>query len=152
MDGDPFVGPFEGGWRLVCPRVGLRGPQLIVTMRLATLLGIILIGTILFWDNSGQAWASILLLIPIFGTIGLFLFLYVSHVTHPARVLELRKDSVLLYEQGKGADPIVDIPYTRDVEVDVYLNKNVRWGDQSMLYGWTFRKGNDRIRLHPDDN
>jgi hypothetical protein len=77
-------------------------------------------------------------------------YTYISRTFNPPRVLELRPDSVILYEKGRG--PVADIPFTRDVEVDVHMRDDPAWKGHLMLMGWTFRKGNDLISLHPDDN
>lgn len=152
MDDDPFVGPFEGGWRLVCPRVKMSWYMLLQSVWYLGLTAVFTVAGLLFWTTEPLAAFSFVMGLASFMTAVWALHVYITRIAHPARVLELRRDAVMLYERGRGKDPIVDIPYTRDVEVDIYLSKFVRWGDPSMLYGWTFRRGNDTIKLHPDDN
>jgi hypothetical protein len=152
MDDDPFVGPFEGGWRLVCPRVRMSAYMFAQSVWYLALSVVFTIAGLLFLTTEPLALFSFVMgLLSLISAVWV-LHVYFTRIAHPARVLELRKDAVMLYERGRGKGPVVDIPYTRDVEVDIYLNKLVKWGDPSMLYGWTFRKGTDNIKLHPDDN
>ena len=152
MEEGPFSGPFKEGWRIVCPPVGGKIRYLRLVLVPPVLLGALLVGALLNWDRFPEHRWSLLCIVPGFVISVYGAYTYSTRVRHPARVLELTPDSVMLFEKGKGNRPVVDIPYTRDVEVDVYLRPDPNWESRSMLYGWTFRKGDELLRLHPDEN
>jgi hypothetical protein len=152
MDGDPFVGPYEDGWRMVCPQVGLRGVFFLRIFLPMGSFGALLVIGLFNWDGSAQSAPYFFAVIPLFAAYAIGTYLHITRIARPPRVLELRPDCVMLYEKGAKKNPTVDIPYTRDVEVNVFLKENVDWGEHGMLYGWTIRKGAEHIRLHPDEN
>ncbi len=152
MERNPFTGPYVDGWRLVCPPVRVDIQFLRELLLPTVIFGTVLVAYILFPMDAMETTVAYYVVLPLFLLSLLAAYTYYAYATRPAKVLELTPDSVMLFEKGRGRRPVVEIPYTRDVEVDVFLNQHVGWDEHGMLYGWTFRKGDDLIRLHPDDN
>jgi len=77
---------------------------------------------------------------------GVAAYLYLKHHKRPAAFLEMRADSVCLYEDD---DRVCDIDFGPDVEVEVILQAITRSERFGNLYGYSFTKKDRVIQISP---